>query len=371
LQLHYCELKQTVPISTTSPLSALHSLRQLSVLETDSSIAAGLTQLTGLSLAYLDQEVAESLWHISGLTSLQVLQLDTAGDIAAEQIQCILSSCKQLTSLDLNSAVRQPEFDALLTHAPQLTRLTCRCLYLWEDRSAFPCSWRELVMKHQGFDSETVACLPTGSLTKLAFEDSAVFPAPSPTLKFSIYEMSEPHNLVQIVQRGLMNLTRCPAWQQCGPAVHVRLWGDKEDDMPDLLSLVPSLALLSSKEVKLSIDMCEAAVGASEVQQLGSVLGSSLKQLVLGECEVTDDFWPAVWTHLPGLQQLTIRGSASGAIGTDELASFCSHATRPLQLNLWKYLYNRVGADGKLERQCRVWGVPQVTVAEAIYPDFS
>jgi hypothetical protein len=78
--------------------------------------------------------------------------------------------------------------------------------------------------------------------------------------------------------------------------------------MAQLLNpLLGALAPLASREVKLSMSVSpEAVVGASAVQQLGATLGSSLKHLVLGECEVSVDFWPAVWAHLPGLQQLTV-----------------------------------------------------------------
>jgi hypothetical protein len=45
-----CQLHQSEADSITSPLSAVNSLRQLSLQGTDSSITAGLTSLTGLSL---------------------------------------------------------------------------------------------------------------------------------------------------------------------------------------------------------------------------------------------------------------------------------------------------------------------------------
>jgi hypothetical protein len=60
------------------------------------------------------------------------------------------------------------------------------------------------------------------------------------------------------------------------------------------------------KEVSLTIDMPEGWLSASEVQQLGATLGSSLKQLVLVETELTKDFWPAVQADLRGLQQLAV-----------------------------------------------------------------
>jgi hypothetical protein len=142
---------------------------------------------------------------------------DGRSSIAADEVVSILTSCKQLTSLALYYCIEQPEFDALLTHAPQLTSFTCNCLSIEEDRSATPCSWKELVMKHQSFDAETLAGIPTASLTRLAF-GSRVFPSPSyPDLSFTCSEEPE------VVHRSLLNLMQCPAWQQCGPAVSVWL----------------------------------------------------------------------------------------------------------------------------------------------------
>jgi hypothetical protein len=137
-------------------------------------------------------------------------------------------------------------------------------------------------------------------------------------------------------------------------------------ETPELLGLVRALAPLVSKEVKLSIHMLEAVAGAAEVQQLGDALGSSLKQLALEACELPDGFWPAVWENLPGLQQLTVGDRVWGATDAHELAVFCSRATRPLQLRLGWNVFKRVGAEGKLERQCQVRGMHQVTVTQAV-----
>jgi hypothetical protein len=219
------------------------------------------------------------------LTQLQHLELSSKEyRIPAEVLLSFLTSLKHLSKLALYYKLHQPEVDALLAHAPQLTSLTCRCLYLWEDRSASPCSWKELVMKDQGFETDVLAYIPTSSLTRLEFGGSVVFPSPSPTLIFAPWDMNDPDNMPQIVGDSLAKFMRCPAWQQCGPAVHVCLdFGEMMDgDMPEQLDLVSAIAPLISKELKLSIDMPRAVLGASVVQHLGVTLGSSLKQLVLG-----------------------------------------------------------------------------------------
>jgi hypothetical protein len=135
----------------------------------------------------------------------------------------ILTSCQHLTSLALNYAIRQAEFDILLTYAPQLISFTCSGLHLVEDRSASPCSWKELVMLTCSVNAESLACIPTGSLTRLALGHGVVFPSPCPTLEIASWDLSGPASMPDCVRRGLTNLKRCPAWQQCGSVVHVNL----------------------------------------------------------------------------------------------------------------------------------------------------
>jgi hypothetical protein len=218
-------------------------------------------------------------------------------------------------------------------------------------------------MKYREFDAQTLACLPSASLTRMASHHKQVFPSPCPTLVFTSYGVDNPDNTPLIVQRSLQNLVRCPAWQLCGPAVHISLdYVDMDDTQ--LITVLGALAPLVGKEVSVSFHMPEADVGAPEVQQLGGALGSSLKKLVLQECYLSEDFWRAVWAHLPGLQQLTVQDGVYGATGATELIFFCSRATRPLHLHLGQALHQQWGVQGKLEKQCQLWGVPQVTVSE-------
>jgi hypothetical protein len=65
--------------------------------------------------------------------------------------------------------------------------------------------------------------------------------------------------------------------------------------------------------------------------RLGRAVGRSLTHLQV-DCRLSEDFWPAVWAHLPRLQVLTIRCWIPSDISLPDLASFCSSATRPLQL---------------------------------------
>jgi hypothetical protein len=59
-------------------------------------------------------------------------------------------------------------------------------------------------------------------------------------------------------------------------------------------------------------------------------------------------------------------------VSTESLASFCSHASRPLQFTLGRDLCTTIGAGFSAERQeqqCRRWGVPQVAVFVVSYDD--
>jgi hypothetical protein len=214
----------------------------------------------------------------------------------------------------------QPEFDALLTHGAQLTSFSGEGLFLNEDRSDSPCTWKELVINHINI-AEIIALIPLGSLTRLAFQGGDVFPSSSLHPSSCFLRSSDADNMPEMMHLSLVNLMRCPAWQRCGPKVGISLITEwcEDRDTPELLSLVNALAPLASKEVSLYISNPEFVLGASEVEQLGVALGSGLKELQLRQCKVLDSFWPAVWAHLPGLQQFEVGGELHGATGAHQL----------------------------------------------------
>jgi hypothetical protein len=206
---------------------------------TTSSIAAGLTQLTGLCLKFQPGEtvetVAKSLGHIRGSTQLQDLELCYPTDlmypanamkiISARALASIFSNHGHLTSLSVGGKIEQPEFDILLTHAPHLTSLVCNYLHLSEDRSASPCNWEELIV--DDFSARTLAYLPTGSLTHLMCNMIHELPEQTPELDLNVGALVGPDGVLEQVphflRRGLTNLLRSPAWQQSGPDVAVAL----------------------------------------------------------------------------------------------------------------------------------------------------
>jgi hypothetical protein len=82
-------------------------------------------------------------------------------------------------------------------------------------------------------------------------------------------------------------------------------------------------------------------VGAAMVADLGRAVGITLAHLELVDCRMSPDFWPPVWARLPGLKTLTVSGKSSVLITSQDVASFCSSATHPLQLLLDQDLYTR------------------------------
>jgi hypothetical protein len=129
--------------------------------------------------------------------------------------------------------------------------------------------------------------------------------------------------------------------------------------------MLQALPPVSHKDVELCIHAPSFTVGSEAVEELGRVLGSRLTCLELRECQLARSFWPAVWGHLTGLQQLIVAKQTAGDISAEDVASFCSRATHPLQLQLGPELYKQLEAgDWRFEEQCRVAGAPQVTVTE-------
>jgi hypothetical protein len=83
IDLEWCALPATAP--ATNPLAPLASLKELHVVETNSSIAQGLTQLTNLRLDSRTETMPQLLTQcMNGMQQLQ--QLDLWGSNSYEQL---------------------------------------------------------------------------------------------------------------------------------------------------------------------------------------------------------------------------------------------------------------------------------------------
>jgi hypothetical protein len=293
---------------------------------------------------------------------LQELELYAGAFVLGHfQVQPILAISDKLTSLTLLNAVDQRQFDLLLTHAPHLTRFKCYSIYLREDRSHAAITWKELSMVTQHSDLQMLAYLPVHSLTRSAFDRYSVqLPAECPRLHYNEfpYNLTDPSSTPEMLRRAPTNLERCPAWQQSGPIASFCLKSDTHGALP-FSTIIAALPTLVSKQLHIILNTGGFEMGTSEVQVLGAVLGSRLVQLTLSRGLLRKGFWPAVWAHLPGLEQLSITNGVlqrehmcTEGLAKWDLASFCSQATHPLELRLGKSFYRSLGAAGKLPELC-------------------
>jgi hypothetical protein len=373
LRVVTCALPAKAPAS--SPLAALPSLRELHARWTSCTLAQGLTQLTSMHL----HSRVDTLSHLitrclQGLQQLQQLELfGSDAVLPAPLVAQLFSAAPRVRDLRVGSTIGQPAFDALLAHGTNLTRLSCRNLHLTEDRSRSACSWKELVVRDGCCVPRTLAYLPLHSLSRVCLgewrADYCKFEIPSACPYFKCWLSTVSSGVLDCtpaeIQAALTLLWDCPAWQDSGPSVHVSLFSQRgQQSTEGFTQSLLALGAVANKEVQLTVDAGGLSMAADILEHLGATLGASLTHLTLATCSITHDFWPAVWRHLPGLQELSIGSSVGGVVSSNVIKTFCSRATRPLSLKLGTRLFISVVLAEQLEQQRRTWGAPQVTVTE-------
>jgi hypothetical protein len=351
----------------SSPLSTVISLRQLIVRDTPSALVKGVTQLTNLKLTVRQDTLGQLAAAVSGMSNLQQLELlGSNNGITMPALQLVLPSCATLRKLILHAGIDQQQFVVLLRHAPQLTHFTCYSLTLTEDMSRTACSLKELVVQTENDDLRLLPYLPLHSLERASFfRHTLQLPTANPELHFYFALGATPGVTPNLVRATLANLERCPAWQQSGTTVYINVMdsvGYDSSHVAEFDQVLEALSAAASKRVKLCLSTRWTWLQKSSLQKLGSALGERLVGLELRACQLGDDFWAAVWAHLPGLQQLdlcdTLSKVTDDALDGATLTSFCSHATHPLQLRLGYLMYL------DLAKECEVWEqqMPLITV---------
>jgi hypothetical protein len=128
------------------------------------------------------------------------------------------------------------------------------------------------------------------------------------------------------------------------------------------VDIIAALSGLAVKQLELTISTDEGLYDAALLEQLGSILGSSLTHLEVESGHICRDFWPAVWAHLPGLQRLSLgEWIHKDNIHLEDLGAFCMRAAHPLQLCLDEHLVEEEGLAARLQALGSIWGSPQVT----------
>jgi hypothetical protein len=371
LELDSCQLTNETGSSqatTTSPLAAVSSFRQLKLSGVSSTIACGLTQLTSLHLGSRAETLTDCIGNTSGLHSLEELRVVVAkswtSGLSMPMLKQLVTTAAQLKVLELYCEVEQKGVDLLLSHAKQLSHLTCIDLNVTEDRSDSACSWVELNTTFGSFSE--LAYLPLRSIRRLKWNELEL-PSPCPVAEITLYEdQQEARDWPRRIRDAVTNLGRCPAWQLSGSAVECNLAAD-EEQLNDPLLLTETVAALSgfgNRELQLSISNSDEVVwDAALLEQLGRVLGSSLTDLEIRSGHICRDFWPAVWAHLPRLTQLSLGCYLHmDTIHSQDIVAFCIRAARPLQLQLYEGLEGQVGPAERLQELCTLWGGPLVTI---------
>jgi hypothetical protein len=306
------------------------------------------------------------------LQELRVVSAKNWNDrISMPMLTQLITTAAQLRVLELSCGLDQQEMDLLLNYAPQLTRLKCRCLTVTEDRSQSACSWAELELTHGTFSQ--LACLPLHSIQLLRSSELKL-PSPNPFFYFGLVEEGHAGHLTELAQirDAVTNLGRCQAWQRSGSAA--RCWmggapslliaGAQFDWRQSLVEMFAALSGLAVKQLDLTICADEVCFDASLLEQLSSILGSSLTDLEVEAGHICRDFWPAVYAHLPGLQCLSLgRYIDMSNIHLEDLGAFCTHAARPLQLCFDEHLMEDLGPAARLQALGSIWGAPQVTIS--------
>jgi hypothetical protein len=340
------------------------SLRQLYLGGISSSFAAGLTQLTSLSLGSNQEPPSQRLANISAVTQLQYLEYQAAwgahGCLADGLVKHICTTFTQLRSLALRGIVSQADFDVLLAHGTHLTHLTVGDLEYCEDRSASPCSWKELAVEKQQSEIRMLGWLPLHSLTRLRFSGWDL-PYARPSLSGVTRATADS---LASTQHALANLATCPAWNSC-PGMYVEVTGVGVDSWGlDHSQVLAAMCTSAHKQVQqLRISDFESILTAPDLEALGRVVGSSLTHLELVGCPVSSDFWPAVWVHLPVLQALSLSDRSGSPLNPEDLQAFRTSAPRPLELQLCDSLHTRfLQSERPQEQQVTGHGKPLVTV---------
>jgi hypothetical protein len=230
------------------------------------------------------------------------------------------------------------------------------------DRSQSACSWVELNITHGVFSE--LAYLPLRSIHRLKWGELEL-PSPCPVVKITLHGASDwPSG----IRDAIANLGHCPAWQLSGHTIRCYLDADsyEVDDVEPLLETVEALSGFASKELQLSIDdTWDVEYDASLLEQLSRVRGTSLTHLEIRAGHISRDFWPAVWTHLPRLNRLSLAWLINKeSIYPQDVVAFCIRAARPLQLWLVEGLEEAVGPAEGFNELGRVWGVPQQVTVE-------
>jgi hypothetical protein len=180
-----------------------------------------------------------------------------------------------------------------------------------------------------------------------------------------------PEDLPGVVNKAALSLAGCPAWCATRPKPPLALYTDEDIAVTysgsTRVQLLCAVQPLLTGVTRVVLHMDYFRLGQPEVAALGVASLESLASLTVGKSNIQSSFWPAVWAHLPALNTLRIGREVSlGNLTAVDIFAFCSHAPRPLTLQLHQVLYDEVQGD-RLQELCRLWDAPLVTLQSLDY----
>jgi hypothetical protein len=354
-----------------NPLTALASLKDLTISASEISCVKGLTQLASFHLCHSRHSADQVLTSLAGCTQLQELELYFRDlEVGPQHVQRSIAISSQLRSLAFCHIVDQQQFDVLLTHGTQLASVTLQDLYLKEDRSMSACSWKSVTITKRRHILEVLANMPLYSLERLQFpeiQDGMKFPTQRPVLHLHAGLDEDPST--DLLRRALANIERCPAWQHSGPCAAV--WLDTMHRFPpyfqqsQLHQVLQALSALVSKRLHFGLEAYEHVVDATTAQTLGDAVGPRLTGLLINSCQLHPSFWAAMWAHLPNLQQLLLGEYIEPVLPAARLVSYCMNAPRPLQIKISDSWQPELDLVWQAQQLLKRAGVTLVTVVDA------
>jgi hypothetical protein len=385
LQLYKCRMDDSAVASSAQMLQGLSGLRQLWLDSMPSSLAAGLTQLTGLQLPFrhATETFSSAVEVILGLPQLLTLELgnshvETGHALDPQLLSQLLTTCSLLQDLTLGGRLDQQGLDAVLTLGTHLTSLRTNRVLTAHSTARSMCTLKAL----QWFSSNNIQeyiRLPLAAVEQLEVVHDIETSDLDPCLSSS--RLPESYNswwlplmaedvgeqaLPSIVHKAALSLASCPAWQaaQPKPALAVYTAEDAAAEYGDATrgKLLAALQPLAVGVTHIILSMQHFQLGQPEVAALGQICGSTLTHLTVVFGDVDSSFWPAIWAHLPALTTLSIAGRVIlWDVAAADITAFCSYAPRPLTLELHHVLHDQLQGS-KLQEVCRLWGKQQVTL---------
>jgi hypothetical protein len=388
LQLADCQLSKDAEESAVRAMAQLPSLKDLLLSwSTPLSLASQVTSLTQLQLL-CRQEPLEQLVQVAAqhphLLSVQLSQhAGSYGDVfPAVHLRSLLSGLPSLTSLTLQcNTIDQEGLDAVLELGTCIASVTALSIKAVQDRSQQQCSWKNLHLTVSGANVVNLGHLPLKGLETLAFycgsETLGYFGLPVSTVAAE--------ELPAVLSKAVLNVASSIAFRQKPPSqVQLSTMRTDQDDAPFLAGLPAhvrsplfrALAPLGGPHVtsfKFTLLAASAVtLGAAELKALSSSLGQGLTHLHLEDHSdtghpagvfIADDFWPALRTCFPGLQQLTLH-NVQGSITEMDLIMCGQASTQPITFSVSPEMADDALDLELLRSKITTWGLSHVKIEQ-------